>query len=111
MTYEAILLDRKDRVATITLDRPERLNAWTPRMAFELSDALRACNEDDDVRAVVLTGAGRAFCAGADLGAGAETFGGFVEGRREGRGDPPPELFPWQIAMPPKLHYHRQLNK
>jgi enoyl-CoA hydratase/carnithine racemase len=100
MEYEAILLEREDRVATITLNRPERMNAWIPRMAFELSCALRTCNEDDDVRAVVITGAGRAFCAGADLGGGGATFGGFVEGREKRILDPPPEVYPWQIDKP-----------
>ncbi len=95
MADETILLDAKDRVATITLNRPERMNAWTPKMAVELSDALAACNENDEVRAVVLTGAGRAFCAGADLGRGDKTFSS-DERRRE----PPPELFPWQIDKP-----------
>ncbi len=77
MAYETILLDVKDRVATITLNRPKRMNAWTGRMAAELGDAMAACNGNDDVRAVVLTGAGRAFCAGADMGGGKNTFGSF----------------------------------
>ncbi len=76
MGYEAILLDVKDQVATITLNRPERMNAWSAEMAAELSDALGACNQNDEVRAVVITGAGRAFCAGADLGRRGDTFGG-----------------------------------
>ncbi len=95
MAYETIRLDAKDRVATITLNRPERMNAWTPKMAVELSDALAACNENDEVRAVVLTGAGRAFCAGADLSRGEKTFA-----IAERRSQPPPELFPWQIDKP-----------
>ena len=61
MTYQTILLDVKDEVATLTLNRPERLNAWTTEMAAELSGALSACNERDEVRVVVITGAGRAF--------------------------------------------------
>jgi enoyl-CoA hydratase/carnithine racemase len=100
MEYEAILLEREDRVATITLNRPERMNAWTPGMALELAHALRACNEDDDVRAVVITGAGRAFCAGADFGGGGATFGSFVEEREAGRLGPRPDLYPWQIDKP-----------
>jgi enoyl-CoA hydratase/carnithine racemase len=63
-----------DRVLTITLNRPEKLNAFTARMASELIDALDRADADDDVRAVVVTGAGRAFCAGADLAAGGATF-------------------------------------
>ena len=100
MEYEAILLEREARVATITLNRPERMNAWTPGMALELAHALRACNEDDDVRALVITGAGKAFCAGADFGGGGATFGSFVEERQAGRLGPRPDLYPWQIDKP-----------
>ncbi|SHN87495.1 Enoyl-CoA hydratase/carnithine racemase [Geodermatophilus obscurus] len=63
-----------DGVATITLHRPERLNAFTPVMARELTGAATAADADDDVRVVLVTGAGRAFCAGADLGGGEDTF-------------------------------------
>lgn len=69
-----IRLDVSDAVATITLDRPDRLNAFTTAMGYELIDAFDTCDRDDGIRAVVITGAGRAFCAGADLSAGAETF-------------------------------------
>jgi len=61
-------------VLTLTLDRPDRLNAFTARMGDELRDALDRSDADDDVRAVVVTGAGRGFCAGADLAAGGDTF-------------------------------------
>jgi enoyl-CoA hydratase/carnithine racemase len=100
MAYETILLDVKDRVATMTLNRPSRMNAWTAQMAAELSDALAACNESDEVRAVVLTGAGRAFCAGADLGSGGDTFTSGRRERSQPRGEPPPAIFPWQIDKP-----------
>ncbi|MET7773776.1 crotonase/enoyl-CoA hydratase family protein [Nocardia sp. NPDC005366] len=69
-----IRLEVSDAIATITLDRPKQLNAFTTAMAHELIDAFDTCDRDDQVRAVVITGAGRAFCAGADLSAGAETF-------------------------------------
>ena len=102
MDYEAILLDVKDSVATITLNRPERMNAWTARMAAELNDALTVCNGNDEVRAVVLTGAGRAFCAGADLGRGGETFGG--RERRDAPSSEPAEprkpVYPLHIDKP-----------
>lgn len=68
-------IEREDRVAVLTLNRPAQMNAFTGEMGRLLEDAYRRCDEDDDVRAVVLTGAGRAFCAGADMTAGAETFG------------------------------------
>lgn len=64
----------RDHVATITLDRPEKMNAGTPAMVGSLLQAFDAADADDDVRAVVLTGRGRAFCAGADLSGGAATF-------------------------------------
>ncbi len=74
MDYEQIRADVEDRVLTITLNRPERLNAWTPKMMAELLDVFDRVDADDDVHAVVVTGAGRGFCAGADLERGGETF-------------------------------------
>jgi len=70
MDYEQIIYDVEDRVAIITLNRPEALNAWTPVMMNEVLDALDRADEDDDVRVLIFTGAGRAYCAGADLSAG-----------------------------------------
>ncbi len=63
-----------NHVLTITLNRPERLNAWTPTMGRELIAAFDRADADDEVRAVVVTGAGRGFCAGADLAGGGDTF-------------------------------------
>jgi enoyl-CoA hydratase/carnithine racemase len=63
-----------DGICTLTLNRPDRLNAYTPQMGEELLAAFDASDADDDVRAVVVTGAGRGFCAGADLAAGGSTF-------------------------------------
>jgi enoyl-CoA hydratase/carnithine racemase len=100
MTYGTILLDVKDEVATITLNRPERLNAWSTEMAAELSDALTACNERDEVRAVVITGAGLAFCAGADLGKGGDSFASSEEEREEQQRALQNEVFPWMIDKP-----------
>jgi enoyl-CoA hydratase/carnithine racemase len=74
MAFEQITTEVSERVLTITLDRPERLNAWTPTMARELIEAFDRADADDEVRAVIVTGAGRGFCAGADLAAGGETF-------------------------------------
>jgi enoyl-CoA hydratase/carnithine racemase len=74
MTFEQITTDLAERVLTITLNRPERLNAWTARMGSELIEAFDRADADDEVRAVIVTGAGRGFCAGADLASGGETF-------------------------------------
>ena len=67
MSYQQILYDVRDHVATITLNRPEQLNAWTDVMADEVYRAMQAAAADDDVRVIVFTGAGRAFCAGGDV--------------------------------------------
>jgi enoyl-CoA hydratase/carnithine racemase len=67
MDYEAILYDVQDRVATITLNRPERMNAFSDELLTEWADALWRSAKDEGVRVVIVTGAGRAFCAGADL--------------------------------------------
>ena len=72
--FTQISYDVDDRVATITLDRPDRLNAFTPTMARELIAAYDRADADDAVRAIVLTGRGRGFCAGADLGRGGASF-------------------------------------
>ena len=74
MTYETILYSVEDNILTITLNRPERLNAFNRQMLGELIDAIDRADEDDDVRAIILTGAGRGYCAGADLAAGADSF-------------------------------------
>jgi enoyl-CoA hydratase/carnithine racemase len=74
MAYEQILYDVKDHILTITLNRPDKLNALTPLMRQELIDAFDQADSDDQVRTIIVTGAGRAFCAGADLGTGTETF-------------------------------------
>ena len=74
MDYSDILYDVDDRVATITLNRPNQLNAFTNAMVREMIDAFNRADADDEVRAVIVTGAGRGFCAGADLSSGAQTF-------------------------------------
>lgn len=68
MTFEEILYEVDEHIATITLNRPAKLNAWTLRMADEVRDAMRKASDDGDVRVIILTGAGKGFCAGADMG-------------------------------------------
>ncbi len=74
MDFEQIASQLADGVLTITLNRPERLNAWTATMSRELIEAFDRADADDEVRVVVITGAGRGFCAGADLAGGGDTF-------------------------------------
>ena len=67
MTYEQITYEKSDGIATITLNRPERMNAFTPQMLDEWLDALNDANLDDEIRVIILTGTGRGFCTGADV--------------------------------------------
>ncbi|MFW9896884.1 MAG: enoyl-CoA hydratase-related protein [Promethearchaeota archaeon] len=76
MDYEQIIFETQDEIATITLNRPERLNAWTWQMGMEVWDALNIVENDPKLRVTILTGAGRGFCAGADLSSGGNTFDG-----------------------------------
>lgn len=83
MSYETITLAKDNGVATIALNRPQRLNAWTPQMGADLAHAFRDADRDAAVRAIVFTGAGRAFCAGADMDFFASQIaqgGGMAEG-------------------------------
>jgi enoyl-CoA hydratase/carnithine racemase len=86
MGFETVLYDVAEGVATVTLNRPDRLNAVNTTMIRELVAAFDRADADDGVRAVIVTGAGRAFCAGADLAGGGGTFGA-----REGRSERPEE--------------------
>jgi enoyl-CoA hydratase/carnithine racemase len=79
-TYQYILFEQRDRVGMITLNRPDRLNAWTYDMGAEVNNAVEACNNDPGVGAIVVTGAGRGFCAGADV----KGFNRSIEQREEG---------------------------
>ena len=83
MAYEEIRYAVEDRIATITLSRPEKLNAWTPRMEREVREAMETAEEDERVRVIVLTGAGRGFCAGSDMG----SLSSIVDGAAAGKSD------------------------
>lgn len=84
--FETVSLDIEEGIATITLNRPDRMNAFTLKMMEELIAAFDRTDADDNVRAVIVTGAGKAFCAGADLSSGADTFD--YESRKENAPDP-----------------------
>ncbi|MBO0769287.1 MAG: crotonase/enoyl-CoA hydratase family protein [Solirubrobacterales bacterium] len=93
MAYTQITTDLRDHVLTITLNRPDKLNAWTTTMAQELLQALDQADADDDVRAVIFTGAGKAFCAGAELNTDGDTF-------KAGAGED--TFFPGENGGPPR---------
>jgi enoyl-CoA hydratase/carnithine racemase len=106
-TSEVVLTEVRDGVGEITLNRPARMNAFTWQMGRLLDEALVRFDADDDVRAIVVTGKGRAFCAGADLGRGGATFD--RGGRASGAGRPRPaerplepreRLHPWEVRKP-----------
>ena len=97
MDYQQIRSERRGEVQLVTLHRPERLNAWTPRMAEELADAFTAANRDPGVGAIVMTGEGRGFCAGADMEA---TFSVRIAG-----GDPGANTAEGQGGMPAGLDW------
>ncbi len=88
LNFETIRLEIAEGIATITLDRPERMNAFTGQMMADLIAAFDATDADDAVRAVIVTGAGKAFCAGADLADGAATFDYAQGGMGHGDGGP-----------------------
>ncbi|MGB6397866.1 MAG: enoyl-CoA hydratase-related protein, partial [Bradyrhizobium sp.] len=74
MAYETIKYEVAEQILTITLNRPDKLNAFNAAMQREMIEAFDAADKDDNVRAIIVTGAGRGFCAGADLSSGADTF-------------------------------------
>ncbi|MEE9517839.1 MAG: enoyl-CoA hydratase-related protein, partial [Candidatus Adiutricales bacterium] len=79
MEFNTIIYEVEDRIATVTLNRPDRLNAWNVEMMSELIEAFGLADTDDDVRVIIVTGAGRGFCAGADLSGGPSFTGRKVE--------------------------------
>jgi enoyl-CoA hydratase/carnithine racemase len=103
MTYEQILVEPRGDVALLTLNRPERLNAWTPQMATELADAIENANDDPTIGAIVMTGAGRGFCAGADM---ADTFQKRISGE-----DPGADTAGGQGGMPADIDWVRLMRE
>jgi len=80
MDFAEITYDKADRIATVTMNRPDKMNAWTPRMGAEMRKAMFDAERDDNVGAIIVTGAGRAYCAGADMGALSEISQGPCHG-------------------------------
>jgi enoyl-CoA hydratase/carnithine racemase len=103
MTYQDISVATEDRVLTLTLNRPDKLNAWTHRMESEFRQAVEAAEADDQVRAIVVTGAGRGFCAGADMdileaGAAGADVGDAAAARAAPRGDGIEANYAWRFS-------------
>jgi len=100
-TSDQLRIEVTDRVAVLTFDRPDQLNTFTGEMGAAFTAALRDCDGDDDVRAVVVTGAGRAFCAGADFSQGSGVFGAPKEhGETTFSSDPLDDFHPWDCRKP-----------
>ncbi|HZR82317.1 MAG TPA: enoyl-CoA hydratase-related protein [Candidatus Binatia bacterium] len=101
--YGQITYERRGAIGLITLHRPEKLNAWTPRMAVEQADAIERANGDREIGAIVMTGAGRGFCAGADMEA---TFQSRIDGK-----DPGEDTASGQGGMPASLDWVALLRR
>src|SRR5579885_2316595 len=98
MDFAEIIYEKSDRIATITFNRPEKMNAWTPKMGEETRDAMMDADRDPNVGAIIVTGAGRAYCAGADMGALSE----ISAGRASATGAAPaPQEDEWMRQLPP----------
>ncbi|MBA4210918.1 MAG: enoyl-CoA hydratase, partial [Parvibaculum sp.] len=78
MDYTQIKTEKRGNILILTMNRPDRLNAWTGRMAAEQADAIQRANDDPDIGAIVMTGEGRGFCAGADI---SDTFQSRIDGQ------------------------------
>ena len=101
--YEQVIYTVEDYVATVTLNRPDRLNAWTRQMEREVTDAVQKAAADDAVRAIVLTGAGRGFCAGADMSLLSSVSQNGIEGHRNVSSNELPEnqrQHSWLLQVP-----------
>jgi len=90
MNFDEIIYEKKDRVATVTMNRPEKMNAWTPKMGAEMRTAMLDAERDPEVGAIIVTGAGRAYCAGADMGSLSNIASGNASPRTAA-----PEPDPW----------------
>src|SRR5437588_7926829 len=98
MNFAEIIYYKSDRIATITFNRPEKMNAWTPKMGAETRTAMIDADHDPNVGAIIVTGAGRAYCAGADMG----NLSDISTGRASATGAPsiPPDQEVWLRRLP-----------
>jgi enoyl-CoA hydratase/carnithine racemase len=101
MSYKEVILEKKDHIGIVTLNRPDRLNAFTWVMGLEIRQALTEIEEDPDLRVAIMTGAGRGFCAGADLGGGSGTFDGSSrdDEQEAARKNRPSSLLKWCFSL------------
>jgi enoyl-CoA hydratase/carnithine racemase len=100
MNFAEIIYDKSDRIATVTFNRPEKMNAWTPTMGAETRSALLDADRDPTIGAIIVTGAGRAYCAGADMGGLSEISSGRASATGGGSG-PSPDQEEWLRAQRP----------
>lgn len=101
MSYKEVIFEKSDKIGIITLNRPERLNAFTWTMGNEMRAALTEVENDPELRVSIITGAGRGFCAGADLAGGGGTFNleDMPEEMKKERANAPPSLLKWCFAL------------
>ena len=98
---DSVLTEISDRVGIITLNRPDAMNAWNGALCRQLDSALEWAASNDDIGAIVVTGAGRAFCAGADLSTGGDTFAaGTLREANDDMDARTPKILPWDVPKP-----------
>jgi len=100
MSYNTIIYEKVESTALITLNRADKMNTWNATVAAEISLGLEEANNDDSVRAIVITGAGRAFCAGADLERGKDTFAGRENSDSSETREIPKTIYPYDVNKP-----------
>jgi|YelNatPaOPRAMG01_1025707.scaffolds.fasta_scaffold04874_6 enoyl-CoA hydratase/carnithine racemase len=105
MDFAEIIYEKSDRIATVTMNRPDKLNAWTPRMGAEMRTAMLDAERDDNIGAIIVTGAGKAYCAGADMG----TLSEISKGRASATGRESEEEFPPGVRDDYRTRYSWQL--